>query len=61
MKLLTLMTFVTAPLTLLAGLFGMNLKHLPFIDDQNGFWFIIGCMLVISAGFLVFFKRKGWL
>jgi magnesium transporter len=62
MKTLTIFSVVVFPLTLLAAIFGMNtLEGMPFIEDQYGFWYIIGIM---AAGMMVmfgFFKKKKWL
>ncbi len=61
MKVLTIMAFVTFPLSLIASIFGMNTKTIPIIGFQNDFWIIIGIMA--GATFLMFlwFKYKKWL
>jgi len=61
MKTLTIMAFVTFPLTLLASLFGMNTVYNPILGLQNDFWIIIGSMSVLASIFFVFFKYKKWL
>ncbi len=30
-------------------------------DPPTGFWIIIGAMLVLLVGMLVYFRRRGWL
>ncbi len=49
------------PLTLLSGLWGMNipLPHFPGTDRAQ-FWWLIGIMAAIVAGMLVMFRRKHW-
>ena len=48
MKVLTVITVIFMPLTLVAGIYGMNMK-LPLVatpDDPRPFWWIIGAMVV---------------
>lgn len=61
MKTLTIFSVIVFPLTLLAAIFGMNAKNMPFVDHPYGFWMIIGIMLLGSFGMMLFFKKKGWL
>ncbi len=62
MRILTIISVITFPVTLLATIFGMNTTHsMPFIDNSLGFWYIISIMLIIISAMLLFFKRKGWL
>lgn len=60
MRSLTVMNFVFLPLTLIAGIFGMNAEFL-FIHDHVDFFIILGGMVVI--GFLMFryFRNKRWI
>lgn len=61
MKVLTVITTIFMPLTLIAGLYGMNFKHLPGLDWDWGFFTVLGIMLAISGGMLALFRRKKWL
>ncbi len=61
MKILTIMAFVTFPLTLFSSLFGMNVESAPIIGEEGDFWVIVGIMLTVATGFFIFFKRKGWM
>lgn len=61
MKVLTIMAFVTFPLSLIANIFGMNLSHLPIVGLQNDFWIIIGIMAAAASVFFIFFRYKKWL
>lgn len=61
MKILTIMAFVTFPLSLFASIFGMNTATLPIVGHPNDFWFIIGGMFVFTIVFFIFFKYKKWL
>ncbi len=61
MKTLTIMAFITLPLTFFSQLFGMNTAYLPIVGGKNDFWIIIGIMIFSTAVFVLFFKRKNWL
>lgn len=61
MKTLTIFSVIVYPLTLLAGIFGMNAKYMPFIEHPLGFWAILGLMVLCSLGMMIFFKKKKWL
>lgn len=62
MKTLTIFSVIVFPLTLLAAIFGMNtVGGMPFINDMDGFWKIIGIMIVGSIGMFGFFKKKDWI
>lgn len=61
MKTLTIFSVIVFPLTLLAAIFGMNAKYMPFVDHPLGFWMILGLMLLCSLGMMIFFKKKSWI
>ncbi|NUM25214.1 MAG: magnesium/cobalt transporter CorA [Candidatus Buchananbacteria bacterium] len=62
MRILTIISVIVFPVTLLAGIFGMNTTHsMPFLNNEFGFWYIIGIMVCIVLGMLLFFKKKRWL
>lgn len=61
MKTLTVISVIMFPLTLLAAIFGMNAKYMPFVDGPYGFYIILSVMLSLSLLMLIFFYRKKWL
>lgn len=61
MKFLTMMAFVTFPLSLLATIFGMNTSYMPIVNHPYGFWIIVGIMATAISLFFAFFKHKKWL
>ncbi|MEX2405050.1 MAG: magnesium transporter CorA family protein [Candidatus Paceibacterota bacterium] len=61
MKTLTIMAFVTFPLSLLASIFGMNTVHTPVAGMENDFWIVIVIMGILTLAFFIFFKQKKWL
>ncbi len=61
MKTLTMMSFVIFPLSLLAGIFGMNVTHMPIIGSDYDFYKIIFLMAFVAMSFFVFFRIKRWI
>ena len=61
MKVLTVVAFVTFPLSLFAELFTMNTVHTPIIGQPHDFEIIIGIMVVLALFMIWYFKRKKWL
>lgn len=61
MKVMTIFSSIMLPLSLIAGIYGMNTKL--FSDEQNpqNFWYIIGSMLVVTLVLTFYFWRKGWI
>lgn len=62
MKVLTIFTTLAMPLTVLTGVYGMNvtLPHFPGGDGMQ-FWWVMAMMFGISGAMLAFFRRKRWL
>jgi magnesium transporter len=61
MQIFTILAFITLPLTLITGIFGMNTDHTPIVGVPGDFWIVIGIMAVLGSSFFIYFKRKGWL
>ena len=60
MTTLTIIGAIMLPLTLIAGIFGMNNDDLP-LELVGGFWGIIAMMVAFAVLMLSFFWRRGWL
>ncbi|PLX12818.1 MAG: hypothetical protein C0598_05165 [Marinilabiliales bacterium] len=60
MKILTLISSIVLPLTLLTGIYGMNVL-LPLESEQSAFWIIMVVMLGIGGGMITLFKKNGWM
>ena len=61
MTVLTVVTTIFMPLTLIVGWYGMNFKYMPELDSVWGYPVVIGVSVLIVVISLVFFKRKKWL
>jgi magnesium transporter len=60
MKTLTVMAFITFPLSLVGTLFGMNISAMPFVNSPYAFWIVLSIMLVVAFILMAFFKFKKW-
>ncbi len=61
MALLTIITSIFMPLTLIAGWYGMNFKYMPELEYKWAYPAVIVVSIVIVIVSLVFFKKKKWL
>ena len=61
MKVLTIISTIFIPLTFIAGVYGMNFKHMPELEWQYGYPLSIALMAAIALGLLAFFRSKKWL
>jgi magnesium transporter len=60
LRFLTVVTVILLPLTLITGIFGMNV-HFPGFETSAAFWAIVGFMLGLGLGLTAFFRYKRWL
>jgi magnesium transporter len=61
MKVLTIIATIFIPLTLIAGIYGMNFQYMPELGWRWGYPIVWLVMLAIGAVMLVYFRRKKWL
>jgi magnesium transporter len=60
LRVLTSISVIVLPLTLIASLWGMNVG-VPGEGDREDFYAVVGGMLVILLAMLSYFRRRGWL
>ncbi|MGH7162803.1 MAG: CorA family divalent cation transporter, partial [Planctomycetota bacterium] len=60
-RVLTILSGVLLPLTLVAGVYGMNFEPLPGSRSPAGFWAAVAAMLALAIALLWIFRRLGWL
>jgi len=60
LRILTIVSAITLPLGLIAGLLGMNVGGLPGAKFPYGFMIVVVLMVAIAVVELWYFKRKGW-
>jgi magnesium transporter len=61
MKLLTVASVVTIPPIILAGVWGMNFKHMPELDKVWGYPMALSALLISMLLPLGWFGLRGWL
>jgi magnesium transporter len=62
MKVLTIVSTILMPLTLLTSVYGMNVPLPPFPGGERAqFWWLFGIMLAIAVAMLAMFRRKRWI
>ena len=62
MKVLTVMSTIFLPLTVLSGMWGMNTKLPQFPGGESAqFWWIAGIMAAVAAAMLAVFRRNRWM
>ena len=57
---LTIIQAIFVPLTLIAGIYGMNFSFMPELNLKYGYFIILGLMVVIILGFIKYFYKHGW-
>jgi len=57
---LTIVQAIFVPLTLIAGIYGMNFSRMPELNWPSGYFLILGFMGLIVLFELWWFRKKGW-
>lgn len=60
-KVLTVFTAILLPLSLVAGIYGMNFAHMPELDWRLGYVWALLLMVVVGFGLWVYFARRGFI
>jgi magnesium transporter len=60
LRVLTAFSVIILPLTLIASIFGMNVK-VPGESSLTAFWIIIGVMVAVLVGMVGYFRKRGFL
>ena len=61
MKVLTVLSTIALPALVVTGIFGMNVKGLPFANSPHGMLWVGALTLALTAALLVLLRRVGWL
>ena len=61
MKVLTMVSATLLPITVVAGIYGMNFHHMPELDERWGYPFALGLSALIVLGNVLYFRAKGWI
>jgi magnesium transporter len=57
---LTSISVIVLPLTLIASIWGANV-HVPGEGDTTAFWILLGGMVAMLTAMVAYFRRRGWL
>jgi magnesium transporter len=60
MKTLTVITTIFMPLTLIAGIYGMNFDYMPELHWEFGYVIVMLGMFLLGGGMVMWFIRRGW-
>jgi magnesium transporter len=60
LRILTALSLVFLPLTLITGIWGMNVR-VPGEGKISAFWVIVTAIVALGVGMIAFFRRRGWL
>lgn len=60
-RVLTVITTIFMPATLISGIFGMNFRSMPWLDLHDGFFLALGLMFVVALAMAAAFWRRRWL
>ncbi|MEO8647566.1 MAG: magnesium/cobalt transporter CorA [Acidobacteriota bacterium] len=61
MKTLAVLSSIILPLSLIAGIYGMNFENMPELKTRNGYFMTLTVMAVVTIVLLIYFWRKGWI
>ena len=61
MKFLTVFSVIFIPLTFIAGIYGTNFDVIPELHYEYSYFVMLGLMIIVAAGMLIYFRRKKWL
>jgi len=61
LAMLTILSAIFSPLTLLAGIYGMNFEYMPELGYRYAYFIALGAMVVTGGGFYWYLRSRGWL
>ncbi len=61
MKIISIVSLVLMPPTLIAGIYGMNFAYMPELRWPEGYFLALGAMLLFAIAPYLYFRRRGWL
>lgn len=61
MKTLAVISAIILPLSLIAGIYGMNFENMPELKTERGYFVTLGGMGLAAIVLLIYFWRRGWI
>ena len=59
-RLLTVISGILLPLTLITGIYGMNFEYMPELAWRYGYLFTLGALVIVGFGLYLLFRRLRW-
>jgi magnesium transporter len=59
-RVLTVLSGILLPLTLITGIYGMNFEHMPELKSPHGYFVTLGVLATTGLGLWLLFRRLGW-
>ncbi|MBW8360467.1 MAG: magnesium transporter CorA [Weeksellaceae bacterium] len=60
MKVLTQFSVYFLPITFIAGVYGMNFRHMPELASRNGYGLTLGLMGLVVLLIYIYMRRRKW-
>jgi magnesium transporter len=61
MKTLAVVSAIILPLTLIAGIYGMNFDNMPELHSPYGYYATLAAMGILTLLLMIYFWRRGWI
>jgi magnesium transporter len=61
MKTLAVVSAIILPLSLIAGIYGMNFENMPELRSPYGYFITLGIMAALAILLIYYFKKRGWI
>jgi magnesium transporter len=59
-RVLTVLSGIFLPLTLITGIYGMNFENMPELKWHYGYFMVLGVLVVVGGGLYLLFRKLGW-
>jgi magnesium transporter len=59
-RVLTILSGILLPLTLITGIYGMNFEHMPELKWRYGYYATVGGLVLVGGILFLLFRRLGW-
>lgn len=60
MKTLTIFSAIFMPITFIVGVYGMNFKYMPELNQPYGYYTTWAVMVMVTLGMILYFRLKKW-
>jgi magnesium transporter len=60
-RVLTVFSAIVLPLSLIAGIYGMNFEHMPELHSRWGYFGVLAAMVTLAVALLAWFRHKRWI